>query len=662
MRWNEYERKFRLGFDNRISVEILRDGKEFLGLGQVKLGRRKLRCTELPVLPLIATPTGYEVARLEIEDIEKGEESIVLTLCPFMVPRGRMDWISCEGQDRWNVGAWAKEPVRDRGGMLQVTLRRVDRALGGIKLAGFSYQYRFHSRKYHVYRIHDRATWELGGWATGNSFWMRGPFNESHKAIRNKEDSFSTSWCSGEHQAGQRPQFLPLFSELQGFTFQFDRQNLLVTAFEEPFHCESLFQKESGKNYFTHWHQLCTDLQGLVEFPPLQVLCAELASENDFERANQYCAVREELYRQWRDKVGVTAPDSPVSGLLLGCKAGVKGVENGLDELAAAACERVFIPGLFRNHKPDDQTGLAEKKNEVAIQQIIEKAHARGLHVAVSLADCCSAWLLAGEEEETETKPEAEGYDQVLAALRDKRQWELLLKHLRGLKRDYGLDTLFTENAPPGLAEQFEWSGYPGGDRIARSSASIRSLEARRRELVVAAQEAGYECLLSGVCGFGKPGRPVPNGVIAGKEFMFRDCVFGVPEGEIIGHKAYPLRAYFRACANRLGYMPVYRAEEGLRGEMDPWWEEDFTSINRAYQAVREHMVHCRLLRGGRGVLWTGDEPGVCVLWCYGKFVWKVGAKAKVFEVTDGERVEIDEAAFTPHPLKVYLVQDAKEP
>jgi hypothetical protein len=95
---------------------------------------------------------------------------------------------------------------------------------------------------------------------------------------------------------------------------------------------------------------------------------------------------------------------------------------------------------------------------------------------------------------------------------------------------------------------------------------------------------------------------------------------------------------------------------------MAPWWTADMSAVNNACHAVAEHMEEMRILPGGRGVLWTGADPDVQVLWCLRKFRWEVGEEADVFEVVASRPVEPQAGSFAAEPLCVYLVQGAVPP
>lgn len=682
MRLKEHEKSYRLSFDNGISVEILKQGGTFKGLGQVKLRRRKLRSAQLPITPLIRTPDGYEVSRLEFADLQKGAESLTLTLTPHVRRCGRMEWACCDGQDRWNVGPWEQEEERDRGGLLQMRLRAVERNIGGTQFVGFSYSYKFRSRKYRIYRIHDRGTWELGSRATGNSFWMPGPFNELQKTFRNKSDQFTTAWFRSTGSTVQLQQFLPFFSVLQGFTFQFNPYNLLVTAFEAPFHCRSLFQKNSGQNYFVHWHQLCGDLGGCLEFPALQVLCAESNGEGEIERANQYCAIREELHRGYCDQRGLVREGAVVSSRLLTSDgAYTEALERSLDGFAHAACKRVYLPGLLHSRTPRDRSGAeagrSSASSQKALQQvrhIIQHAHHRGMEVALSLVDCCLGWVVAGSmagesSNQWRRLERADGNGLVARALRDGDARRLLLNHLRKLKKELGVDALFADSPLDGIADQFDWawpanedtrSGSGGALELDQNAGQIRGLERARADLIAALQRMGYRCPLTSAGGLATPCARRNCEVLRGREFMFRDQVVEFPYERITESGDDPLEAYFRGCANRLSYTTTRDAGSGMDGTLEHWWQQEYTVVNKAYHAVRDYMEHSHLLPEDRGILWTGADPDVQVLWAYKEFTWEVGRHAEIFDVMATKPVEPEGGVFTPRPCRAYLIQNAQ--
>ena len=60
MQLKKDQKGYRCSFGDGVFVQVLADGKDFGGLGDVRLKRRTLRSAELPILPLLSTPDGYQ--------------------------------------------------------------------------------------------------------------------------------------------------------------------------------------------------------------------------------------------------------------------------------------------------------------------------------------------------------------------------------------------------------------------------------------------------------------------------------------------------------------------------------------------------------------------------------------------------------------------------
>ncbi|NLW50576.1 MAG: hypothetical protein GXY85_06985 [Candidatus Brocadiaceae bacterium] len=662
----EFEKGCRVRFRNGITVDILKKDGDYAGLGQVRWRRRKLRSAELPVLPLIRTADGFEVSRLQLREIRPGrDESLTLDLIPFVHRHGRTEWTGADGEEVWNVGPWDQEASRDRGGALRVVLRAVQRTIGGIAFCGFSYSYKYTSRKHHACRIHDRASWELGARATGTSFWMAGPGDEPQRHFTALSDRYTTAW----HGGGRVRQFLPYFSVLQGFTFQFDDQSLLVTCFESPFHCLSLFQKDAGRNHIVHWHQLCGDLGGALEFPAQQVLAADLPTTSPAERSDQYCAVREDLQRQAAVRLGV-APEPLMPGGSLNPADGftLQTLQSGIDRLARAGCTRIYVVGLCRHFapaRPDERAGREACRQ---IRRIVDHAHQRGAQVAASLLDCSEPWLVAAcMETDTDApqpprplSPGADGRELVSLALRG-QDGGLLREHLRRVRAGLGIDALFGDGALAGYAGQFDRRVGQAASG-AGAQGRVRSLFGARTALIADIARMGFGCLQTAPGAVPGCLRSVPYETLKGREYMFRDSILEYPPDAASGRSVDPVEVYFRACAHRLGYALPCEPRSRRGSRRADWWHTGVAPINQACQALREHMERSRMLPEDRGVIWTGVDPDVRVLWCFEPFSCPVAEDADVFDVLASRRVSAGDGTFPAEALRVYMIQNVGGP
>jgi hypothetical protein len=250
------------------------------------------------------------------------------------------------------------------------------------------------------------------------------------------------------------------------------------------------------------------------------------------------------------------------------------------------------------------------------------------------------------------------------------------MSHLRSVRNDLGIDGIFRDSVLNALDGQFAWSHESRGKRRRKRSSSrqgyapsfdglpgdIRSLVGPRQDLLRDLQRLGYFCLLAGPTDLAVAGEHRDLGALGGREFMFRGCVVAFPAEEVESGRQEPLEVYFRGCAHGLEYALTFDVSDGAAGSLAPWWTADMSAVNTAYQAVTEHMTEMRILPEARGVLWTGADADVQVLWCLRKFVWAAGEDADVFEVVHSRPIDLQEDSFTAEPLSVYLVQDALPP
>ena len=655
MHIREHQDHFWIEFENGVSVEIRLDGRTFGGIGRVKCGRYVLRSAELPIMPLIVSVDGYEVCRLELDEMEQLDEALVITLRPYVRLQGRVEPRGAGGDERWNVASWKQELLRDRGGKLWLRLAEVNHLVGDMELRGFSYGYRFRSRKYKPSRIHDRATWELKGHATGNSFWMRGQSGPPRWTIRSKADAFSTTWFSGDQPSRQ---FLPFFTELQGFTYQFDRQCVLVTAFEKPFHCLSLFQKNAAAGHIIHWHQLCgaaSTCGGCLDFPALEVMCAEQGSKSEVERLNRYEAVRSALSERYCGATGLQADRAMCVGRLIHEPSARRAnLKRGIGALADAGCAEVLLSipigkqtRVSGKASPDAAgTGLYEKSLE-RVRRIAGLAHECGMQVGAFLSPAI-LWPDSPADGARESAPE-----EALPARASAQPQRRLPRLIQGLKKELPLDAFYLD----GLAVVPHL--YAGG--VAPGGTSRAAFEAQLA-LQRALQLSGFRCGGNRGGTFGVSAAPVPYSLVRNNELLYRDTVMPFPYEEVRAAGDDPHDAYFRGYAGRLCYGVSFDCSDESGGGLDEWWDAQYVVVNKAYCAVSDHMCDAQLLRRGHGILWSRPGGDARVLWVYEDFAWRVGQHARVYDVMAQRAISLENNTFVAEPRRVYLIQDARDP
>ena len=257
---------------NGVSIELCEIGNIFSGVRRVRACGVELRNPEEPMYVAIRTPSGVEFTDFIREKTSASAGGFQLRFRMSRHETDLMEWMTHAIRPRRNLNSFRSSPVPAEDAHLMMELRPVEREFGCRRAVGFGYRYRFWGESDAIYKLTDCSSWEPGGQASGNRFLMRSCFVPSITRFRHPEDFYSSEWYLPEC-ANSRPfQFLPLQTELQGFTFTTGPAGTVVTWVNRVGHVRSLFEKERGSEAIHHWHELCGDLSGNFETPELEVL------------------------------------------------------------------------------------------------------------------------------------------------------------------------------------------------------------------------------------------------------------------------------------------------------------------------------------------------------------------------------------------------------
>ena len=289
---------------NDLEIDFTFKDQLYLGIGEVRIGGVRLRSGQRPLGVEIRTPDGVELCEFTIAGMECTADGAVLDLAVKARAGRVMEWMLHAIRNRYNTTDWNREPETVPETGLRLQIAAVTRRIGGEEYTGFSYQYMFHSKETAIYKILDRGTWEIGGRAAGNEFWLRNSFAPSIMRFVGDEDFYSTEWYLKSCGNPNVFQFQPLQTALQGFTFTSSKQGILATWPTKPAHVRSLFEKKRGLDEIEHWHEHCADLSMSFETAPMEVLW--LAGDYDFVgRANRYEAMREMVHEELHGQAGL---------------------------------------------------------------------------------------------------------------------------------------------------------------------------------------------------------------------------------------------------------------------------------------------------------------------------------------------------------------------
>src|SRR5262245_1706269 len=159
-----------------LSFELVQREHGFLGLGAILQDGVPLRDGRRPMFVEIRNPFGVKLLNYSLTHCEVTSESALLSFAMERCEGGMMEWMVHEVRPRYNTADWSGGARRADDTTLELELRAVRRSFRGRDYAGFSYRYHYRSDSIPIYKILDRATWEIGGRALSSEFWMRNCF------------------------------------------------------------------------------------------------------------------------------------------------------------------------------------------------------------------------------------------------------------------------------------------------------------------------------------------------------------------------------------------------------------------------------------------------------------------------------------------------------
>lgn len=294
----------KLGSINGYEFEAIYKGGFFQGIGKVIGNGTQLRSGRLPLFALITTPEGLQFINFKIRNFIQDHEGIRLDFDVCFVRQDTMEWMLHTVRNRRNLSDWTKGPETALDTTLSLELKPVVRTIGGLVREGFSYQYTFRSNACRIYKITDRASWEIGGNAIGNEFWMRNGVVDSIKEFENAGDFYSTEWYLPGINNPNIFQFHPLQTHLQGFTYTVASEGAIITFPSRVSHIRSLFEKWRNADEIVHFHEHCSDLDNGLATSPVEVFWLPGIMDKT-ERSNLYYNVREAVHNELHNQSGI---------------------------------------------------------------------------------------------------------------------------------------------------------------------------------------------------------------------------------------------------------------------------------------------------------------------------------------------------------------------
>ena len=705
-RFQRTDSRIEVAGKNGIEVEFQLDGKWLKGIRAVSVHGKPLRNTSEYIWPEVSTPYGMEVCDLEFLEVRienDGAESgaIVISTRPHFRLTHRMEWTEHAMHPLTNTRSWSKEPISPETARLDWILREVNEIYDDLPYKGFSYAFRYVGPKYPIYQIEDKATWELGGNIVGNGFIMRGG-GEPHARF-----SAETNYYSGWDLPGiANPhvfQHKPLYTQMQGFTFQYDTSHVLLTVHEHPSHVRSLFQRQAGQAFLLHFNQYCFDLTEQHTTPARKILVGPRKDASDTTLANHYLRVRDFLQAQHRQYYALKYDKArPVSHMEAKGLAQMEKFKPVLDQLKKWGINRAFIMPIWRSPDSDINPRFEKDRDRFGVFGNL------CCPLELEIADCYGGWdgLKAVNQHAAALNMETftwhathfssitpllkdipdlfcrdvngqfnrNNYGHVLMAVnqRSPRYQEYLMAAYRKAK-DCGLNGIFhdshfnlatdtinflhrdySQESNPTSRREFHFpSDIQGQDQILSMHDTALHLQSRLQN------EYGFFYYVESEGALGTSWSTPDYAYVRGNEYIYSNLDSGFDQEGFARFSDDIVMAYFRALAVRLTYQ--VGIEPNLfpgPGSVERWWNPAaMVPLNLAFARVEDHMEEMWVLADDQGIVWRGPDQTE-VLFAYKDFDYPVRGPAEILDAVQNAKSHAQNA-FAAKRLGIYLVKFA---
>lgn len=700
------EKRRVLTLANGVTLELREAGGVFAGIGRVCCSGVELRNPDEPMYFVIRTPSGVEFTNFRLEEVRPEGGGFRLEFGMERRETDLMEWMTHAVRPRRNLNPDRARPAPAADTRLILELKPVEREFGGCRAAGFSYRYRFRSDSDAIYKLTDCSSWEPGGRASGNMFLMRSCFVPSITRFREPSDFYSSEWYLPECENTRAFQFLPLQTELQGFTFTTGPAGTVVTWANRVGHIRSLFEKERHSEAIRHRHELCGDLSRRFDTPELEVLHFPDALE-PYEVCNRYEAVKEVVHETLHAELDFRRERVSAYGMIeeWGNPDMERYARAGVPKLAAAGVKKIGLANHFQNNMNvwgvsnmccTVDYRIAESVGEDKFKLLCSEARRRGVKVEMwgNTALSTLTWLFrqrSGREGGIRFLPEedsimaaleqakepfvrtpsnaleADHYAPVFAVLnlRDPAVRAYWLKRWGYAAKELGLRGIFLDSSFNLSSDKFHWCQNPEAGRAGATADETGLLGRFRPErepegriqseyfahltLMREMQRLGYDYCTEdlGVFGIHRHG-PAAAARIDSLP-LWSECLCSFDADGIAAAGYDPDEIFFRGLAFRMMWIL--------------YWDMEFDCLsfrisgNRGTQARPPQEYHLKLLRAfneaetamrGSRELLSGDRGVLyrqgkeCILWCFREFRAGLPGGVRIAELAGGARREGD--------------------
>ncbi len=651
---------------NGVSIQFDIENGIAKGIGSVKNSKLAFRSGNECIFPEIATPDGMEIDHYKFKEFEISGDDIIIRTIPYFRVGHRMEWAEQAMNLRVNTRSWSKGPISSNGSYMNWVIKSVSSVIADLEYQGFSYYFDYNCTDYKIYQLEEKATWEINGDITGNTFMMRGscemPVFKFHE-----NSSYYSGWTMKGIANPYIFQHLPLYTHLQGFTFQFNDNAILITKHTKPSHVRSLYQKDNDSTLLLHFNQYCFNLTDNVKTTEKEILIADNSFKSQTSLYNHFIELRDEVYKGYRKFYNVKKPiNRPEAHIETWVTANIEKFPAIIKQLKEWGFNRSYIMPLWRSPETELNPMIEGGRHNYSTfgnmccpldLEISERTGGlEGLSEAFAIAkelDFETYMWFGSHFSSLSTLPvkipdifardvtglyHRNNYSHVLYAVNQNSEGyknylvetfrKLKVCGINGVFRDSHLnmavDTfnyLHLDYKDEREGVTFDRRGDLGMEGLTENDQVLSMFDSEMEIMSRFENELEDLYYVEDLGIFGIPMCGTDYDQVDGNEFIYNDVSTGANLTKMAEHGKDIYTAYFRGLSVRLIYQLVIEPNSyPAIGSIDSWWDErKFSPLLHAYNKIEQYMDKMSLLDDDNGIVWT-SASGDKVIFAYKDF------------------------------------------
>ena len=673
-----------------VEIQLLQEGKQFLGLGEIRIGDVVVRSGDLPMRPYSVTVGGIEYDRFELDRIVEEDGRVVLHPRAIGVAAPVAPMLDHSLDPVWSTRAWDRRPIAEDG--MEWILEPQSRTVSGREYTGFTYQYRFRSAKNRLYYIMDRATWELDGDAVGVTV-LRQQSGGDPKVTFRRSTPYTTSAIIGYPLNPDMTHDLPRWASEQGFDYQYRGGTALIGMFDGCGLIRTIVAREPGEPCICHLDKQIFDETGSARTITKFIGIARGVG-NDTDHMNAWTGVFDADQDNVLREFGMvrTYPKTTLSHNFWNNFTADSYRAELLPAAAALGFQQVFIDPFWENDMTREREGSLPKylsgnmccPHEYEVGNVLG-----GIEAYRKLADDAKAegidlisWI--GSHQSVHS-PYLNAHQDQIIRLADGRHWYGSgYNTILGMDHTTGFGDMFEESAIRAkdatgisgyLYDSFYNFGWMPVNFYSPDPAKPGKFDAghlkphtqwkRLAKIMAAWQKAGLHMLIESLGPWGQPQHGVQGAYNApGCEPLAYQCSVNVGYSIIptasssAGRSSTGPDLYYRLLANKAPTtFNLWVAQpDGTSARIDRVCSPIIRQANLDYRAVRQNMHTRTLLQNDAGVLWTPMKGKRNVLFSYKDQSFRVAPGTPYVDQTTGEKGIASKAGIPALQFHTYLI------